>query len=321
MNLTVLMTSYNCCEYIGDAIKSILNQTFRDFEFLIIDDGSTDNTEEIVNQFQDERIIYKRIEHVGRGKALNYGLQKCKNDWIAIMDADDIAHPKRLEKEVSVYDDELNTIVFTDSAFFTNNKILFLIKNAESDSKYQFALHGHFNNSSFFFNKKYILENGGYNESLESFEDYDLWLRIFNKSEIKFVNEILIYSRIRKNSLSSSYKHMTKTIIYNLQKRYYENLSKSFTINSGVEQLILKGWREFFYGTKSLSRKYWFEAGLREWNKKLAVFYLLSFLPERLLDFIKDKRLKLRLEYETKRLTKSSEIQKEFKTLLRQIDE
>jgi len=319
--ISVITTTYNCAEYLECAIKSILNQTFKEFEYIIINDGSTDNTDEIIEKCTDSRIRYFKLFHIGRSASLNYAIQQARHKIIALQDADDIAHLKRLEREVSVYDDKVNTIVFTDSAFFTNNKILFLIKNTESNSKYQFALHGHFNNSSFFFNKKYILENGGYNESLESFEDYDLWLRIFNKSEIKFVNEVLIYSRIRKNSLSSSDKHMTKTIIYNLQKRYYENLSKSFTINSGVEQLILKGWREFFYGTKSLSRKYWFEAGLREWNIKLAVSFLLSFLPERLLNFIKDKRLRLRLEYETKRLMKGNEIQKEFKTLLRRIDE
>lgn len=73
------------------AITSILNQTYKDFEFLIIDDGSTDNTESIVKSFNDNRINYQRIEHIGIGAASNYGLKQAKYDWIARMDADDIS--------------------------------------------------------------------------------------------------------------------------------------------------------------------------------------------------------------------------------------
>jgi len=73
INITVLMTTYNCAPYIGKAVKSILNQTYPNFELLIIDDGSIDNTSEILSVFNDDRINYHTIEHLGRSKALNYG--------------------------------------------------------------------------------------------------------------------------------------------------------------------------------------------------------------------------------------------------------
>ena len=74
MSLTVLMTTYNCAPYISQAIKSILNQTYKDFEFLIIDDGSTDETERVVAAFKDNRIRYIKRQHFGRAASLNFGL-------------------------------------------------------------------------------------------------------------------------------------------------------------------------------------------------------------------------------------------------------
>ena len=74
------MTTYNCAPYIGQAIRSILNQSYKDFELLIIDDGSSDNTEEIINQFIDNRIRYIRREHFGRSAALNYGLNTSSSE-------------------------------------------------------------------------------------------------------------------------------------------------------------------------------------------------------------------------------------------------
>ena len=97
------MTTYNCAPYINQAIKSILNQSYEDFEFLIIDDGSTDDTEKIINQFKDPRIRFIKREHFGRSAALNYGLKNASFDIIALMDADDISHPKRLEIQLNNY--------------------------------------------------------------------------------------------------------------------------------------------------------------------------------------------------------------------------
>lgn len=123
--LTVLMTTYNCGEFISDAIKSVLNQTFSNLEFLIIDDGSTDGTENIVKGFSDKKIIYKRIRHIGYGKVFNLGLKLAKYKWIAILDADDIWHAKKLEEQIKVINSEKD-LIFTNSAYFIDEKIIYL---------------------------------------------------------------------------------------------------------------------------------------------------------------------------------------------------
>src|SRR5688572_23962176 len=95
------MPAYDCGKLIAQSIKSILNQIYNELDFIIIEDGSTDNTEEIVNGFKDSRIIYKKTENKGTSAALNYGLKFCTGEWVARIDADDLNIPGRLETQVN----------------------------------------------------------------------------------------------------------------------------------------------------------------------------------------------------------------------------
>ncbi len=320
MSITVLMTTYNCGEYISQAIQSVLNQTYKNFELLIIDDGSTDNTRELVKRFKDERIKFVDSKHIGRSSALNLGLKEASNDLISFCDADDIIHQEKISKQKEFLAKE-NDLVFTNSAFFTDSKILYQlrIQNNLNIIKRKVALHGHLG-PSVFFNRKFIIEKGGFNSELIAFEDYDLWLRILNDSNIIVVPEILYFQRLRENSLSTTETMKKKNLIYEIQKPYFEKLDEHFDITSTKEQLIIKGWREFFYGSKNLARKYWIEAGLNQWNTKLFISFLLSYLPESFLDSLKDKRFRLRLEYQIRRLL-NNDIQKEFNKVLEIIGE
>lgn len=321
MSVTVLMTTYNCGEYISQAIKSVLNQTYKDFELLIIDDGSTDNTEQIVKKFTDERIRFIKSNHIGRISALNLGLKEARYDFISFCDADDIIHPHKIEEQLKLNKNETD-LIFTNSAFFKNNKILYelRIQNDLNIIKRKVALHGHLG-LSVLFNRKFIIGYGGFNTELIAFEDYDLWLRILNKSNIIIVSEVLYFQRLRNNSLSTTETMKKKHLIYEIQKPYFRKLEEHFDITSSKGQLIIKGWREFFYGEKSLSRKYWIDAGLNHWNIKLSITFLLSYLPEKFLDYVKDKRIRLRLVYQIKRLLKGNGIQKEFDKVMEIIGE
>ena len=98
--VTVLMAAYNGARYLKDAIDSILNQTFKDFEILIIDDGSTDQSAEIVQSYKDPRIRFLRNEqNMGIVVTRNRGIKEMRGEYLAILDCDDVSPPKRLEKE------------------------------------------------------------------------------------------------------------------------------------------------------------------------------------------------------------------------------
>jgi len=108
--VTVLMSVYNGEKYLREAIDSILNQTFTDFEFLIVNDGSTDRTAEILRSYDDPRIIIINNEkNIGLTKSLNIGLRMAKGEYIARMDADDVSMPERLQKQIELLNQKKNT--------------------------------------------------------------------------------------------------------------------------------------------------------------------------------------------------------------------
>lgn len=316
MSVTVLMTTYNCGEYISQAIKSVLNQTYKNFELLIIDDGSTDNTQEIVKGFKDERIIYFKTDHIGYSAAINLGLNRARYDWVSYCDADDIIHPNKIFRQYQLIRKE-NNLIFTNTAYFKRSKILYniSIQNNLNLIKEKIALHGHFG-PSVLYNRKFVLSKEGHNSNLIAFGDYDLLLRVMNESQIILQPQILYYQRLREGSMSTTETMKKKNIIYEIQKPYFEKLAEHFGITSSKEQLIIKGWREFFYGSKNITRKYWIDAGLSQWNTKLYITFLLSYLPESFLDYLKDKRIRLRLEYQIQRLLNNNDIQKEFNKVM-----
>ena len=92
-------------EYLREAIESILNQTFTDFEFIIVNDGSTNNAEDVILSYKDERIVYIKQENQGVSIASNNGWNKAKGEYIARMDSDDVSFPDRLEKQIQFLED------------------------------------------------------------------------------------------------------------------------------------------------------------------------------------------------------------------------
>ncbi|MDD2465989.1 MAG: glycosyltransferase [Desulfobulbus sp.] len=100
--VTVIMPVYNAGEYLRDAVLSIIDQTYRNLEILVIDDGSTDHCIDTISDIHDDRITIIRQENAGRAAALNRGLSKCKGTYYAIQDADDLSHPQRIAKLIDV---------------------------------------------------------------------------------------------------------------------------------------------------------------------------------------------------------------------------
>ena len=97
--ISVLMPTYNVAAFVAASIESILDQSFQDFEFIIIDDGSTDGTSEVVGAYGDPRIVFVQRRHLGTVYQLNFGLAIAMGEYIARQDGDDWSHPKRLEKQ------------------------------------------------------------------------------------------------------------------------------------------------------------------------------------------------------------------------------
>ncbi len=304
-NITILITTYNCAEYIGIAIGSILNQTFPNYELLIIDDGSNDSTEIIIKNFQDKRIKYIKIDHIGRSKALNYGLREAKYDWVALMDADDIWHPQKIERQLHNFSFTKEEITATWSAYFKQKKILYTVDTPVDikELRGKMALHSFICNPSVIYNKNFVLENGGYDENLTRFEDYDFWLKVLNKISFTIIPEYLVYMRIRAESSSNENKNITRKIVYKIQEKYFDEPKNNIYSLNHIEELKLKGWREYFYGNKIKVRINWLNVNIIDWDYRMYFAFVLTFFPSNILNIIREYRLRIRLKTFVYRLT------------------
>ena len=135
MFVSILMPVYNGGAYLKQAISSVLNQTYHNFEFIIINDGSTDNTGEIIDSFTDKRILHIKQENQGVARSLNNGLKLVKGEYIWRHDADDKCLPDQLEKQVTFLKQHAEfDLVSTQVAFMTNRgKIAWKYRQPKND--------------------------------------------------------------------------------------------------------------------------------------------------------------------------------------------
>lgn len=201
--VTVLMPVYNAQRFLGEAIESILNQTFRDFEFLIIDDGSTDSSVEVINSYQDSRIrLITNKENLGISATLNKGIELASAELIARMDADDISYPTRLEKQFNFF--KLNSdfaLLSTWAREVDEDKNPLLIEKWESEFYYyNLTFECRIYHPTVMYKRSAVIEVGKY--STPYCEDYNLWWKISRKYKIANLEEVLLDYRSTAESLS-----------------------------------------------------------------------------------------------------------------------
>ncbi|NCD69046.1 glycosyltransferase family 2 protein [Mucilaginibacter agri] len=205
--ISVLMPAYNAGLYIAEAIRSVLEQTFTDFELLIINDGSTDNTIEVVNSFADNRIRLVNQKNEGVAGALNTGLRLSKAQFIARFDADDICYPTRLEVQHDFMQARPQYhIIGSDTDYVDKEgnhifhfKAPVIPKQGVDQLSYQTCPFIH---SSVFYRKASILEQGGYNIYAHTFEDHLLWLKVLKQYPGYNLPQRLIKVRLNPESVT-----------------------------------------------------------------------------------------------------------------------
>ncbi|MBI4722737.1 MAG: glycosyltransferase [Candidatus Stahlbacteria bacterium] len=205
--VSVVMTTYNNGKYLKEAINSILNQTFSEFEFIIINDGSTDNSQYIIDSYKDNRIIsLKHKTRLGVPKSRNKGMKVAQGEYIAVMDADDISLPNRLELQVKFLDENSHIGLLGSYYFIIDGAGNFLksVKPVLTNNELQTKLmegnpiaHG-----SIMFRKECLNTIGGYREKFRYSHDYDLILRIAEHFQIANIPELLYKYRINPLGIS-----------------------------------------------------------------------------------------------------------------------
>ncbi len=201
--VTVLMAVYNGGHYLVETIESILQQTFRNFEFLIVDDGSTDSTWQILSSYaaQDERFVLVRSpQNLGRPAARNIGLEQAHGDYIALMDADDIALPKRLECQVAFLDKHPDIDVCGSWVFVMGgSETIWRYPTQHDEIRCQMLLRNPIANPSVIMRKKKLADHClRYNLDYRvAQEDYELWVRCSQSLRYATLPQPLLAYRLR----------------------------------------------------------------------------------------------------------------------------
>ena len=227
--VTVLMSVYNGESYLGASIDSILNQTFKDFEFIIINDGSTDMTKEILESYTDPRIsIINNDKNIGLTRSLNMGLELAGSEYIARMDADDVSLPERLEKQVKFLENNPTVILL-------GNWIEIIDDNGNVRSITRYPTDHCFiawvllfktclAHPTVMYRRKEVLTIGAYNRELKYTQDYDLWVRLSKAGKIRQIPEVLLKVRKSKGSIEDRFQEQQVEIARDIAFHYAKSI-------------------------------------------------------------------------------------------------
>lgn len=200
---SVVMPVYNAEPFLSEAIESILNQTCADFEFLVVNDGSIDNSLNVLAKYSkiDSRIKVFNKSNSGASASRNMAMREAKSDWIVLMDADDIAYSNRLETQLNWASEYRLDLVgsYVKPILSGVKRGEWRFYESDEEIKAQLLFNNAFANSSVIFRRS-LLERGSFDEAIKYVEDYDLWCRFaINGAAMGNVPEVLVNYRIHEN--------------------------------------------------------------------------------------------------------------------------
>jgi glycosyltransferase involved in cell wall biosynthesis len=235
--VSILMPVYNGAEYLRPAIDCLLKQTFSDFELIIVNDGSTDNTQEIIDSYDDARIVCLTQENQGVARSLNNGLQIARGKYVRRHDADDVSLPDSLQKQVDFLEAHPDYVMVSNQqAFMTyNGKIAYKFRMPHNrffegkpwkDVTFDDFDPGHATpivHGTACYKRQEVMEIGAYRPEFIVGEDNDLWIRLLEKIKIAVLNECNYFVRIHPGSATQRHaakiKHFRRLIVAYSEER------------------------------------------------------------------------------------------------------
>jgi glycosyltransferase involved in cell wall biosynthesis len=221
--VSVIIPTYNYARFLAEAVDSVLCQTFGDLEVIIVDDGSTDNTPDVVRPYlSDERIRYIRQENKGLSAARNTGIRAARGEFIALLDADDVWLPSKLEKQVHLIGESDDFGLVYCRGEFIGEKGEPLpgidLPHKEQPTYRDLMYHSLTIPSCVVTRKRIFDEVGLFDETLTSIEDANMWIRILRHHKSAYVNEVLVRIRKHMKSLQTDLSNMERNLLLHVQK-------------------------------------------------------------------------------------------------------
>lgn len=310
--VSVIMPCFNAEKYISESIESVLNQTYENFEIILVDDSSTDNTPNIIKKYvqkHGDKLKYISQPNQGPSAARNNGVRNSTGDLIAFLDSDDIYVKDSLEKKImKLKSDKELTLVYSDAFIIyeselTNYHYKKIVEKFYEGYVFPQLMVNNFICTSTVMLKKEVFNSIGYfNEKIKGVEDYEFWLKISKKDfKIGLVDEPLTYYRIRKGSLTDNNLKNVEDLISVFNKF----LNTNDDTNNRDKQLIknnLKRYHSEFFILKaksylasknySMARKYYNK--ICKYNRTNIKYYfiivILMIFPQSLRYLLKNKK-------------------------------
>ena len=297
--ISVLMPVYNSELYLEDAVQSILDQTYKNFEFIIIDDGSVDNSLAILESFKDNRIkLVKKKNNTGYTSLLNESINYAKYDYLARMDSDDVSNKDRLLKQFKFLEKNKDYSVVGSNIRLINTKGEFIRngKYPETDEQIKSNLSNFstFAHPACLIRKKKLIDIGGYRTIFEPSEDYDLWTRLALNSKMYNIQEYLLDYRIHGKSVSSKRGIDQQIKTFFIQKNFdnLKNGNPDLVDINNLTKIDLETCNKLFNDLKNLKFLIDYHKIKTDLNKNL---YLTAFFKILLVLFFYPKKLIIKI--------------------------
>ena len=275
--VSIVIPTYNRRELLVRALQSVLDQSFQDWEVLVIDDGSEDNSSQVVDRLRDRRLHYVRQEHRGVSAARNAGIRLARFPWISFLDSDDYWKPTKLARQLETLKRWAHYLVaYTDEIWIRRGK---RVNPKKIHRKYSGWIYHRclplciISPSSVLIHRRVLEEQGLFDEALPVCEDYELWLRIASRYPILFLQELLIIKTGgHPDQLSRSLWGMDRYRVRALVKIYRSNhltpqqriwTAREIVTKAGI---LARGFQN--QGKSEESMKY--EEMVREWRQLTA---------------------------------------------------
>ena len=244
--ISVIIPTYNRKNIIGKSIKSVLNQTYTNLEVIVVDDGSSDHTEEVIKKIKDERIKYiKLTENNGGSNARNIGIKQATGKFISFQDSDDIFYHEKLERQMNNIINKKSNLDFCKIKVIFNSSRSHFVPNQNQEKNIisgnifnELISRGNFISTQSILVRKNFIEKFYFDTQMPRLQDYELILRMIPKVKISYTNEVLVDINIQKDSIQNSKEKLKKAIQILLNKNFNFNSDQKKQFSNYLNYLL-----------------------------------------------------------------------------------